>query len=140
VRRQSRGGLFSWLDRRTVEKLLGVPLPVQAADLRYYIWRPSTDLAVYDAYITFRLPYAAYLDLVRRRKLVLFKDSGPTAHLPTAWKQSDEFDRLAWWDPSPETPVDAASGSVGTYGWILAKYERGHVYVIISDTGHTAAP
>jgi hypothetical protein len=137
MRAQGRRGLFRWLDRRRVEKLLGVPLPAQAGDLRYYIWRPSTDLALYDAYITFRSSYAAYLDLVRRRKLILFKDGGPTAHLPTAWKQSDEFGRLQWWDPSPDTPMDAASGSVGAYGWIVAKYERGHVYVMISDSGHT---
>ena len=132
------GGVFSYFDRRAVQKLLGVPLPAQVTDLYYAKWQPSTDLALYEAYIKFKTDQEAYLDLVRRLNLILFEASGPTAHLPTHWHQSPDFNKLAWWDPSPETPVDAASGTVGIYGWILMKYERGYVYIIISDTGQTA--
>jgi len=96
---RSRGGILTWSDRRVVEKLLGVSLPAHAADVRYFKWQPSTDLAVYDAFIKFCALHEDCLDLVRRRGLTLFSDSGPTAHLPTAWKQSDEFERLSWWDP-----------------------------------------
>jgi hypothetical protein len=138
VIRKSLGRPFGWLDRRRVERLLGVSLPAEAKDLRYLKWQPSTDLALYEAYIKFRAPHAAYLDLVRGRSLVMFRDSGPTAHMPTDWRQAPQLEPLEWWDPSPDTPPDAASGQVGVYGWILAKHERGHVYVFISDTGHGA--
>jgi hypothetical protein len=137
MRKHSWGGLFRGFDRRAVEKLIGASLPAQTAELRYFKWQPSTDLAVYDAYVKFRASNEDYLDFVRRRNLIFFEQSGPTAHLPTAWKQSDEIAALDWWDPGPETPPDAASGTVGVYGWVLTKYEGGCVYVVISDTGHT---
>src|SRR5262245_38729821 len=108
MRNHGWGGLLRGLDRRAVEKLLGVPLPGQVADLSYFKWQPSTDLAVYDAYIKFRASHEYYLDFVRRRNLIFFEESGPTAHLPSAWKQSDEIAALEWWDPTPETPPDAA--------------------------------
>jgi hypothetical protein len=138
VIRRSFGGVLSWLDRRRVSRLLGVALPDGASELRFLRWQPSDDLALYEAYIRFRSTGQEYHDFLRRRQLVRFEESGPTAHLPTEWKPSPEVRRIEWWDPTPGTPPDAASGRVGAYGWMLAKYERGFVYVFISDTGHGA--
>jgi hypothetical protein len=128
--------LSTFFRKRAVQKLLGVPLPSDAEDLRYVQFRVSSDLAGYDAHIRFRASRQSFLDLVRRRGLALFPESGPNAYLPRSWRLPPEWKSVDWWDAGPETPRDSASGSAGAYGWIAAKYENGHVYMMISDTGH----
>jgi hypothetical protein len=132
---KSSGGRLRTLSQRAAEKLAGAAFPAGASDLRAVIWKPSTDLAVHDAYIRFKASHAEYLDFARRRKLEFFSDTGPSGLLPSSWKQTDEFGRLDWWTPSTATPPDAAAAPLGPYGWILAKHEDGFVYILISDTG-----
>src|SRR5260221_12671059 len=98
--------------RRQVEKMIGVLLPPRAAELHYYRFQPSTDLAFQEVWVQFRASREEYLDMVCRRSMTLFSDSGPTAHLPSAWQQPEMTERLDWWDASPETPSDAASATV----------------------------
>lgn len=136
---QSRGGLFTFLDRRTVEGLLGVPLPKTAGDIRYLRWQASGDLAYHEALIRFDSSKEDYLAFVQARGLTPFAVSGPNVHLPTDWRPPPEIRKPDWWEPSPETPADAASGKVGVYGSIAAKWEDGRVYALIVDTGHRSS-
>jgi hypothetical protein len=135
---QSRGGLFKPIDRRAVEKLFGVPLPGGVEDIKYLREQPSADLAFFEACLRFRASHDSYLELISRRDLKLFRETGPTAQLPRNWQQLEVIKPPQWWNPSDETPPDAASATIGVYGCILAKWENEYVYVIISDTGHAA--
>jgi hypothetical protein len=65
----------------------------------------------------------------------MFEATRPGPYLPLRWQVSPGAPPLDFWDPSPETPSDAASGTMGSQGWIVAKHEHGWVYVMVSDTG-----
>lgn len=134
--RKSRGGLFTFFDRRTAERLLGADLPKSARDVRYLHWQPSGDLAYHEALIRFDASIEDYRAFVQARGLTPFSISGPNVHLPVDWSPPPEIDTPDWWQPSPETPPDAASGRVGMYGSVIMKWENGRVYVLIVDTGH----
>ncbi|MFZ5511091.1 MAG: hypothetical protein ACOZCP_13660 [Pseudomonadota bacterium] len=134
--RHDRGGLLSFLDRRKVERLLGVPLPKGARRVHYLLWRPSDHLAYHEALIRFEADRDAYLSFVHARGLTPFSESGPDVHLPIDWSPAPEITRPRWWNPTPATPPDAASGKVGLYGSLAAKWEDGKVFVLIEDTGH----
>lgn len=136
---RSRGGLFAFLDRRTVEALLGAPLPKSASDVRYLRWQPSGDLAYHEALVRFDASLEDYRAFVQTRGLTPFSVSGPNVHLPIDWSPPTEIDAPDWWLPSPETPLDAASGQVGVYGSIAVKWENGRVYAVIVDTGHRSS-
>ena len=128
--------LIHYFQRRAAQRLLGAPLPSDASDLHFVKYRVSSDLAGYDAYIKFRASRPSFLALVRQRGLALSGGGIPSAHLPTAWRLPPGSKAVEWWDAGVDTPADSASGSVGVFGWIVAKHEHGCVYVIISDTGH----
>ena len=132
----SRGGLFAPFDRRAAQRLIGAPLPDGAEDVRFVRWQPSGDLAYHEALIRFACSKEDYLALVRARGLTLFADSGPDVHLPIPWRPAPEMNDPEWWTPSSETPPDAAGGLVGSDGSIAAKWEAGHAYVMVTDTGH----
>jgi hypothetical protein len=136
--KHDRHALFGIGDRREAERLLGTGLPAAAAGIRYLIWQPSGDLAYSEALLRFDASHADYLDCVRRRGLVLLADSGPTVHVPVSWAPPPEVDAPDWWQPSAATPPDAAGGPVGRHGSIAVKWENGHVYALIVDTGHRA--
>lgn len=136
---QHRGGWLSFLDHRRVKRLLGGPLPESATDLRLLIWQPSGDLAYHEALVRFDLDRAAYLAFVRSQGLALFADGGPDVHLPIDWSAPTQMQPPSWWAPSPDTPADAASARLGDYGSVATKWEDGHVYVFVRDTGHRSA-
>jgi hypothetical protein len=137
--RRNHAKLLSFLDRRTVARWLGVPLPRAARELRYVDWQPSGDLAYHEALVCFRASKEDYLALVQARGLALFSSTGPAGRLPFDWSPPPEMQRPDWWTPSPETPPDAATGTLGLYGKIAAKWEGGRVFLVIEDTGHRAA-
>lgn len=136
---QSRGGLFTFFDRRTAERLLGAALPQSASDVRYLCWQPSGDLAYHEALVRFDTSTEDYRTFVQARGLTPFSVSGPNVHLPTDWSPPPGIDAPDWWQPSTETPPDAASGQVGLYGSIAVKWESGRVYVVVVDTGHRSS-
>jgi len=133
---QSHGGLFSFFDRRSAERLLGAALPKSAGDVRYLCWQPSGDLAYHEALVRFDASIEDYRAFVQARALTAFSVSGPSVHLPIDWSPPAEVDAPDWWQPSADTPPDAASGQVGVYGSIAVKWEKGRVYAFIVDTGH----
>jgi hypothetical protein len=124
-----------WLEKRAVERLLGVRLPAGATELCYARWQPSTDLALHEVCMKFRATRDDWLDLARRRGLTMFDAGRPGPYLPSRWQVSPGAPPLDFWDASPETPADAASGAMGSQGWIIAKHERDWVYVMVRDTG-----
>lgn len=133
---RNRGGLFTFFDRQTAERLLGSALPKSASDVRYLCWQPSGDLAYHEALVRFDASIEDYRAFVQARGLTPFSVSGPNVRLPIDWSSPPEIDAPDWWQPSANTPSDAASGQVGVYGSIAVKWENGRVYAIIVDTGH----
>jgi hypothetical protein len=116
--------------------MIGAPLPDSAGDVRFLRWQPSTDLAYYEALIRWDSTKEEYVNFIRERGLTRFSASGPNVHLPTDWRPNPQIDNPDWWNPTPETPPDAASGMAGTFGSLAAKWEAGRVYVLLTDTGH----
>lgn len=125
--------------RRVIQKLLGCTLPESATDLHYFRWQPSPDLSYYIAYIKCHLSKDEFSDL-SRQMMMDFHNTGGAAllYLPTSWKIVPEL-TLEWWDPDQNTPAEAAAKSFGSNGWIVAKYERDYIYVIVTDTGYSGA-
>lgn len=136
---QSQGGLLAFVDRRTVEKLLDARLPANVKNIRYIRWQPSGDLAYFEALISWESSKQDYLSFAQARGLTPFSTSGPNVHLPIDWRGSSEIPEADWWNPSDETPEDANSGAIGTFGSIKVKWEAGRVYGIVTDTGHRGA-
>ena len=135
---RNRGGLMAWLDRRAVTRMVGVPLPAAASDIRYVRWQASSDLAYYEAVIRFSCSKEAYLAFVGARGMTSLSVSGPNVYLPASWQPAPDMQQPDWWGPAPTTPPDAASAAVGSDGSIVAKWEGGHTFVMIIDTGHRA--
>ncbi len=121
--------------RRAVQKLLDTALPDVTDDLHYFRWQPSEDLSYYTAYMKFGTSREEFVDLMERMNMD-FRGAGGDAnlYLPAAWDAMIELD---WWDPDADTPEYSAARSFGANGWIVAKYESGHVYMTVSDTGHS---
>ena len=119
-----------------IEKLLGTALPAQVNDLHYFKSQPSNDLQYYTAYIKYSTPKEAYITLIQQMHMNFHNTGGDAnLYLPTAWVSEPNVE-IDWWNPSSDTPVDAAAKAFGTNGWILAKYERGYVYLIVTDSGY----
>lgn len=112
-----------------VQKLLGVELPDDAADLHYYKWQPSSELSYYTAYVKFRVSVPEFMKLVERMQALMEK----SAYLPAAW-DAEPGVHLDWWDPEPGTPRESGAKQFGLNGWIFAKHERGNAYLIVTDT------
>lgn len=137
---RTHGGPLAFLDRRTVRRLLGMAPPARARRLRYLVWRPNGELAYHEALVRFDCARADYLQWRDDRGLARFADTGFDRHLPIDWAPAPEIDRPDWWHPSATTPPEAGAATVGVYGSIVAKWEDGHVYVLVEDTGHRNAP
>lgn len=119
-----------------IQKLLGTTLPERVANLHYFKWQPSSDLSYYTAYIKFSTSRKEFVDLMTRMQMSFHNTGGDAnLYLPAAWGTVPEL-KLDWWDPSPDMPVSSAARDFGINGWIVAKYERDCVYLIVSDTGH----
>jgi hypothetical protein len=120
---------------RAIEDLIGAPLPV-VRDVHYHRWQPSTGLAFFIVYVKLGLSQEDFNALVQRAGMDGVRHGGDAAdrHLPAAWSAAPQV-HLDWWDPEPSTPADSAAKAFGTNGWIIAKYERGAAYMIVTDTG-----
>lgn len=137
---RSHGGLLAGLDRRMVQTMLGVALPPSAADVNYIRWQPSGELAYFEALVRFDASPDDYQLFVSQRGLTLFANSGPNVHLPIDWRPPAAIETPSWWTPSTLTPADAASGKVGLHGSLAVKWQEGHVYAVIVDTGERPSP
>ena len=135
---KSRGGLLSALDRQAAARLVGGTLPASATNLKYLRWQPSGDLSYYEALVGWDSTREQYLEFIHERNLTTFAAIGPGVLLPIDWRPSAQIERPSWWHPTSETPGDAAAGRVGAFGSIVAKWETGRVYVMITDTGNRA--
>jgi hypothetical protein len=134
--RTHRGGIWTWADRRRIERLLGAALPQSAQELRYLDWQPSGDLAYHEALIRFRVPLDEYRSWMSALGLANGVQGGVPADGPAIWQAPPEIDPPSWWDASADFTPDAAWGQIGPYGALAMKWERGAVYVHIVDTGH----
>lgn len=121
-------------DKRAVEALIGTPLPEGIADFHYYRWEPGEELAIYTVYIKFSASEQAFRDLVGRLDMDLRNSGGADLmFLPAAWEAEPDI-VLSWWDPSEDTPTESAATNFGEHGWIVAKFEDGQVYMIVTDS------
>ncbi|MFN0085505.1 MAG: hypothetical protein ACKVX9_08970 [Blastocatellia bacterium] len=133
-----RGGTMSGArERRQIEKLFGINLPKHFNDLHYFKWQPNADLSYYVTYIKLRASQEEFAVLAAQMGLTFTGGGGDAdLHLPAAWEPMPEV-RLEWWDSTPATPSASAARSFGANGWIVAKYERDCVYLIVTDTGYS---
>jgi len=121
--------------QRQIEKLIGVRLPFKPGRLRLAKWQPNSDLVYFHAYIKIEATEDQYLDLIDVMNLH-FRGQTPEAdiYLPASWA-CDIDDAPSWWHPTAETPADAVAKQYGVNGWVVAKYENGAVFIIVTDTG-----
>jgi hypothetical protein len=136
---QDGGWVFTSRDRKSAERLLGAPLPPGAHDVYFYRYQHGgefDDVDKYSAYLKFRALHADYLDFMRRLRIAVYPGSTPglRARLPGHWKLAPGL-HLDWWDPTLEIPDDTGFSSFGVNGFIVAKHERGFVYLKASDNG-----
>jgi hypothetical protein len=122
--------------QRQIEKLLDIKLPFKPGRLHFAKWQPNPDLVYFQAYIKIEATEDQYLNLIDVMSLH-FRGQTPEAdiYLPASWACESE-DTVSWWDPTFETPADAAARAYGVNGWIIAKYENGAVFIIVTDTGN----
>jgi hypothetical protein len=128
--------------RGDVEHLLHVEVPSSVDDVRYDRWHPSDQLTFYTAYARLGGPRADLVSVVQQLHLHRYGEPGARPYLPTGWKTVPQVE-LDWWDATRTTPPDSWAGPFGVAGRIVAKLERGHLYVIATDTGlrpETATP
>lgn len=122
--------------REQFEELYGKELPTSAKNIQFLKWKPSADLYYFVAYLKFMVSENEYMAWVKNTGMDLAgSGKAGTVYLPGVWELESGL-KLPWWDASPDTPDNAAAQSFGEYGWALAKHERGHVYVLITDAGH----
>ncbi len=120
----------------TVEELIDATLPADAADLKIHRWEPGADLAIFAVYIKFASSEADFTDLMERMNMDFHDTEGAALmFLPAAWGTEADV-RLDWWEAREETPAEAAAAAYGVNGWIVAKYEEGAVYIIVTDSGY----
>ena len=121
--------------QRQIEKLLDIKLPFKPGRLHFAKWQPNPDLVYFNAYIKIEATKDQYLNLIDMMDLH-FRGQTPEADifLPASWTCESE-EPVSWWDPISESPADAGARSYGVNGWIIAKYENGAVFIIVTDTG-----
>lgn len=122
--------MFPNRNKRLAEKALGASLPDDAGDLDHFEHTiPGSDTSFRVTYIKFSTSRESYLDLMRRLDAELYEESAQRWHYlwPADWRGQADLD---WWDPSFETPTDAAArSSVDGGAWIRALYENGYAYI-----------
>lgn len=127
------------LERRQAQQILGVPLPDSNDDFRYFKYRPNLAYRRYEAYIRFKAPEEAYLQLMEQMEMNFIED-GDNAYRyfwPGLWKGNPRVN-LEWWNPKLETSKNAAAKDFGSDGWMLATYEQGYVFITAFDPGPTS--
>ena len=63
-------------------------------------------------------------------------DKNYMRYLPTNWKATPQI-KLDWWNPKITTPFDDdAARSFGLNGSIIAQYEGGNIYIMVTDQGN----
>jgi hypothetical protein len=120
--------------RGKVEHLLHVELPGGIDDVRYHRWQPSDQITFYTAYVKLGGPRADLVSVVDRLHLHRYGDRGARPYLPTGWQTMPQV-KLDWWDATGKTPPESWAAPFGVAGRIVAKLERGHLYVIATDNG-----
>jgi hypothetical protein len=120
--------------RGKLERLLGTRLPDGLGAISFERVQPSTDLAFFTAYARFAASPEQFEAVVDALGLRRGADAAP--YLPAAWRGDRE---PQWWDPSAETPADAAARGFGANGWLVAKREGDDVYLVVTDTGASEA-
>lgn len=126
--------MISGSDRKQAEKLLQTQLPSGISNLSFFRWQPSSDLNYFHAYLKFDSTEQEFVALTDQLGMQT-GDAENSGHLPACWDGPTDRE-LPWWDPAPQTPSDAAARFYGVNGWIVAKYERGSTYLILTDSGH----
>ena len=117
-----------------VEDLIGASLPSDATDLHFHHWEPGQNLAFFAAYIKFVSSETDFNDLMERMNMDFHNTEGAALmFLPAAWDTEQEV-QLDWWEPGKETPAESAAAAYGKNGWIVAKFENGVVYMIVTDS------
>lgn len=120
---------------QTVEELIGTTLPADASELKIHRWEPGDNLAIYTVYIKLSTSPEGFRDLMERMNMDFHNTSGAALmFLPAAWGTEPEV-RLEWWDAKADTPEQSAAAAYGENGWIVAKYEAGAIYMIVTDSG-----
>jgi len=137
--RTSRGGVWGWLDRRAVERLLGARLPDHARNVRYVDWQPSGDLAYHEALIRFELALEPYRQWLAGSRLPVLAAGELPPEGPAIWRAPPELSAPPWWTPSSDMTLDTAQRRVGGYGSLIVKWENGSVFAHLIDTGHCAS-
>ena len=121
-------------DRRQAETLLEIELPEAIGEVHAFRWQPSGDLHYFHAYVKLIASRQDFLDLVERLRLAHRRAAESAGYLPAAWEAPRGVD-LPWWDPGADTPPDSAARAYGTNGWVVAKYEDGQIFLILTDSG-----
>lgn len=109
-------------------------LPASASDVRMARWRPSRDLSLSASYARISMPPDDAVDLVGRLGMSGKGEDGALGLLPAAWGTMPGMD-ADWWDAGPDTPPESFGRPFGVSGWMVAKIERGRLYLIVHDTG-----
>lgn len=127
--------MFEPSPQRHLAESLGTSLPPDATDVHFHRHQPSTDLSLHIDYAKLRTSPAEYLALTDRMGLTRYPGSAPAlrARLPAAWRLVPPL-TLPWWDAGPAIPDDTALRQIdrGDAGvdFVVAKYERGYVYLV----------
>ena len=121
--------------RNQVETLLKVKIPFEPEEIRLAKYQPSPDLMHFQAYIKIGAAKDEYIQLAKELHLHQ-RGETPDAgmYLPASWDCEAEA-AASWWNPTAETPDNAAARQYGVNGWVVAKYENGAIYINLTDTG-----
>lgn len=120
-------------EAKRLDDLLGVRVVQGKPDLHVYIHQPNPQLGLYEAYVRFDGDEQALGALSTELSLGAAGSKTAGGHLPASWHPPSGVS-LPWWDATLETPPTAAARPYGNNGWIVAKLEQGHIYLIATDT------
>jgi len=120
--------------RRSVEKLLGTPLPQSTRAVFYERHQPSGDLSMYTAWARVEMPKEDAPMLVSRLDMSHGGASAETDFLlSSGWNVFPEA-RPAWF--AIREPSDrAVARPFGVNGWLVADYADGALLILATDTG-----
>jgi len=119
-------------EQRAAEEFLETFLPDDARDVRFLYYKPGDDQDIYSAYLKFECSLGNYTVFARQLGLKTNAEQ-LSPHLPAAWGLPRQLS-LDWWDPEQATPDNATARSIDNGGWIVAKHERQHGYLIAAGT------
>jgi len=128
----AKGSTMTEVDK--LDDFLGARVLAGQPGVHAHIHRPSPQLPFYEAYARFDGDAAAFRALASALRLGAAGTPTAGGFLPTAWRAMSDA-ALPWWDATADTPASAGARPFGNAGWIVAKLEHGHVYLIATDTG-----